>query len=551
MPQGAPQVLTIREGLTKGLRRDSRNPRNTEAFVTFQNLKPTEFGAQEYTPLSDGTSPTGQSLIDTDYLTYDWPWPQLFRGKEVLLAAENQAIYTPSFNSEYWSDHASTTPGDAKAIYQAKDVTTSFTIPSASQEEGIWHFVDFGEVWALVRPNCTLFKGKHRETTGNGTDVILGQGTSDDSYVVMRTACDYKDGRAFAGGFDGSHFWGNDWKYIWREWAGQQQTGVHFDLESVDSNWVMWSKEGGGDLLWMFLPDYAYNPTGTLSSYPNQTTPSEPILLTYLKNGDMGMMPMPWSGNVEMVKQLGDAVMVYGSNGISALVPTGNIYQPFTVQRIFDTVGINGRGAAGGDKFNHVFIDSVNNELWHIDSQLKLQRLGYREFLTYTSIISYDQLEQDFYISSNTAGAYILTRNGGFCNVKQNVMSVIHEANELVASVNTMTGGENGYAIIKTDKLDMGTRALKNINMVEIGGEFDDSTNMSVSIHYRYDGTGAFTESTNMTVSNGGLAPFNLSGVEFQIQIQAVDSSDIQDIDYINVHWAIAEDRYVRGMNNG
>jgi len=543
---GQNQVITIQEGLTKGLRRDSRNPRNTEAFTVFKNMKPTEFGAREYSDLTDGA--TNGPLIGDTTLTYAWPWPQVFRGKSVIVAAENQDIYYPTFTSDAWL--GVTVATDKLIIKQALAVGDNYVIPTTSGEEGIWHFVDFGEVWALVRPNCTIFKGKHRETSGGDADAILGQGSDDAAYVSMRTACDYKDGRAFAGGFDGDHFWGTDWQQIWRTWAAQQQIGVDFDFTEVGSNWVMWSAPGGSDLLWIFYPSYAYNPSGVLATYTPQAAPAEPILFTALREKTIGMMPMPWSGDVEVLKQLGDAVMVYGSNGISALVPVENA-TTFAVRRIFDHVGVVGRGSVGGNKSVHVFITGPNKELWMIGPDLQPKRLGYSEFLAYESIISYDELQGDFYICNDTNGTGILTRSGGFCTVGQKINSVFYSSVELVAAFENITEAETQYAQMKSDVMDMGTRAYKNINLVELGGEWDDASDVTVSIFYRYDTTGAFSETTDIIVSNEGLAVFNVSGVEFYVSVQAEDHTDIMNMDYVKIHYSIADERHVRGQNNG
>jgi hypothetical protein len=40
--------VPFREGLTKGLRRHSKNPLNTEALVECHNLAPTEFGLEPH-----------------------------------------------------------------------------------------------------------------------------------------------------------------------------------------------------------------------------------------------------------------------------------------------------------------------------------------------------------------------------------------------------------------------------------------------------------------------------------------------------------------------
>lgn len=99
-----------------------------------------------------------------------------------------------------------------------------------------------------------------------------------------------------------------------------------------------------------------------------------------------GYMPMPWEGNILRVMPLGDKVIVYGDNGITALFLTSasGISSTYGQRHIHD-VGImtndsivtNGKIEGGSI---HYFVDD-DGWLYELKENLELNRLGYKEFL--------------------------------------------------------------------------------------------------------------------------------------------------------------------------
>ena len=99
-----------------------------------------------------------------------------------------------------------------------------------------------------------------------------------------------------------------------------------------------------------------------------------------------GSMPMPWEGDVLRIMPLGDKVIVYGDNGITALQLAsttgaastyGQVPIEATGLRTARSLTTNGKEDEGSV---HYFI---NNTGWlcSLDSNLKVTRLGYKEFL--------------------------------------------------------------------------------------------------------------------------------------------------------------------------
>lgn len=99
-----------------------------------------------------------------------------------------------------------------------------------------------------------------------------------------------------------------------------------------------------------------------------------------------GFMPMPWEGDVLRIVPLGDKVIVYGDNGITALQLASTTGAASTYGQVpIESTGLltarslttNGKEDEGSV---HYFI---NNSGWlcTLDSKLKVTRLGYKEFL--------------------------------------------------------------------------------------------------------------------------------------------------------------------------
>jgi len=546
MPQ---QIFKINEGLKSGLRSSAYNPRNTQLFTTFKNMLCEEHGARVYTLLEDNSAT--KTLLGSgdahDQPLFAWPWPQIFRGKALILECMNQAIYTITYDGTDWEGNFVT--DNEMTLKKALAVGDTFTIPSASGEEGIWHFVDFHDVWGLVRPNCTLFYSKVRETATGSSDVIMGQGSSDATYVTMRSATAFK-GRAISGGFDSSHFWSSDWKYIWRTWANQQHIGVNFDFTDVDSNWIMWSGIGGGDLLWVFKAEYAYNPSGVVTGTLSQTSPAEPQLFQSMMRGDFGFMPMPWEGNVEIIKPLGDVCMVYGDNGITATKFHNEPIPTLGIVKVFDQMGVMGRGAVGGDERVHLIMDR-EGRLWLLGPDLQPKKLGYEEIFSSgwgNVIINYDPYEQRFYIG-NATETYILTKTG-LCSTHQKITSVFHEQQHTHAAVSNPSGDSDNDVTLTTDAIDFGSRAVKTIQGVDINAVLATGGVLTVAIDYRYTNVASWSTSTALTLSNEGHAPCAVSGVEFRLKISSTDHTKITTIDYIDIMWSLSDRRTIRGMHS-
>jgi len=230
-----------------------------------------------------------------------------------------------------------------------------------------------------------------------------------------------------------------------------------------------------------------------------------------------GTRPMDWAGFIFAIKKLRDKVIVYGSNGVSLLKPSGVFYGLETILRI----GLLGRYAITGDDQIHYFVD-VTGVLWSISDQLI--RIGYAEYLSTLSnpVMSMDLEERLVYICDADQG-YVFSIDHqslgecsaaitGFCN-KDGISYPV--------SPNTIV---NPVFEIATDIIDMGTRKFKTIRYVEYSTNL--TKNLLASISFRSNHNTSFSNTGWKKVTFEGISHIRCYGIEFifRLKSSALDS---------------------------
>lgn len=504
-------ALKIEEALEKGLRRVENPPRNSPYLVECYNLKPKEGeGAIAYDPVS---LPFSSATLSGASVTIAHPFPQLFRGKETTLLADQTRVFT--VDESDWSL-------TLIATYDALDVNTTKNITSG----GIWHFVDFGTTWMLLNGSCVVFQANYPDST----KVFVTDS------VDIETACGAR-GRGIFGGFNPSKFWSKEWELIWESWISRLpiDATVSYNMDIKD-NFVMWTTIGGGDLLWLFYPELALK--GTVPSQDAHDL-SNPLLFDMLKRNELGFMPMPWQGTVRVVKPLGKNIIVYGDDGVAALTLSEST---FGLEHI-SSVGIDGRGSVGGDESEHIYLDE-KGFLWSLDAGLSHKRLGYKEFfggmLGSNVTISFDPEEREYFICNSSKG-YVLTRSG-LAEMNQLVSSVIYASGGLKGIQSTLTDKE---ARIVTGLFDMGLRSLKSLESVEVG--VASTAKIEAGVDFRFKKKDTLTRTLYKVLNDEGVARIIQAGADFRLAIKADDYADV-DIDYIIAKWKLSDKRSVRGI---
>lgn len=507
--------LPIDKAFQQGLRIDSFSQKNAEFLSTCVGCRTSEFGVVPEVTLN--------SKFDVE----GFPFPQLFRGQAVTLLCGETEISTVSELTSPWEASAIT-------VYDAYDAATPFAISA----DGVWHFVDFYNVWLLFNGTTSVFK---TNIAGMFGETNYAFATDD---VTINTGCSFR-GRALFGGFDPSSYSTPDWNAFWQHWL--DKCAVQFpNVSSLGWNFVSWTTIGGGDLLNVFYPDLAVN--GVIEQDESRSI-NDSMLLELWQRNELGFMPMPSQGAVLCVKPLGNGVVVYSEDGVVYL-PLVSSPVPTFGMHVLPAPGIVGRGAVGGDDFEHIFIDP-SGDVWALGTDLKLQRLRYKNHIS--SIlegevtISLDKENKDYYISGeNTDGeaeTYILSKYGLSKSGKA-VNSCVWNRSELIGICSTP--GLISY--VSSDIIDFGIPDIKTVGMIEIEGQGLDA--VYVSCDYRYDSVSAFTTSDWIKFNAMGFAYIGKSAKEFRINLKSTNPTTFA-VQSMSVKWKASGKRTIRRIYAG
>ena len=366
-------ILSLKESLTRGLRKDYRTSINSGQMIEIINMKSTEYGLAPVGNIVETITSSqllhAETASSTASPVYkDWPFPQMFIGKSSNLLAAKEGIYTIT------DPLVKLTTYDATSYADAKSITAG----------GPWHFADMGDAWIFTNGECCVLRTNWHDVSGNDFP--------DKYYVsdIVINTCAYWEpghGRVFTGGFSSSD--------------------THPAFGTLDSNFVAWSTIGGGDVFWHFFEDEIDTHLDSVLEDRNE----------------YGFMEMPWQGDVLCLKPLGDYMMVYGDNGIGALYNASGI---IGYKHVLD-FGIPKRSAVGGDLHEHVFV-SHDGDLYRISSSLQWQKVGYREYIWQMLgtvndtngdneiVVSLDPSERDYYICDEDYSFVLGSRGLSRCN---------------------------------------------------------------------------------------------------------------------------------------
>lgn len=503
------QTLTFDKIWTTGLRQNNRAPRNSQVCTTLQACRVRPEGLVAYDPI---VQPVSSADLTSASVTVAFPWPQLFRGKGVTLLADETKIFTVNENT--WAITQVTTydlytPASTKAITAG----------------GSWHFMDFFNTWMLFNGSCVVMK------FGNDNKYYV-QDT-----LTVQTGCAHR-GRAVQAGFSTSNFWSSTWKTFWQNRILQDNppnSSIVKTMTDIGTNWLWAGAIGGGDL--RFLHDVTWATTG---QYTVGHTSDVPQILDFMQRNAWDVMPLQCQGTVKKVHSLGPHIFVGATDGIEVLTQHAGasghlgstLHMPF---------GIAGRSAAGGSENRMVFVDE-DGCLWHLDANLKLDRLDYTEFfnpmLGTDIVVSYNEQEQDFYIS-NSADAYCLHRDGGLSQIPQKITSFAFTQG---GPIGFFTDEVDSSFLAVSDWFDCGFPGLKQIQSIQVIGALDET--LKVAVDYRYDRDGSSTRTPFTATNRQGVAHKLQAGNEFRLVLKKVDSYTSVKIEAVNILWKPIDARY-------
>jgi len=473
-------ILNIKDAFRNGLRPELDMPIGSPVLYQCDFVKPTSRGVLDPVIVEN---PNAGILPFTS-----WPFPQILRGREVTLLADSISLYV--INETTWTKALETTY-DFHATTSLKSIVAG----------GSWHLMDSGPTWVITNGVCAVTK--------NSSGKALVEST-----VPFQTGCAHL-GRGIFAGFDPAGVWPNAWDTIFDTWMDASPSTFDETTVDIGENFVLWSPIGR-DLYALFTP------------------PSD--VINMMRQNQFGFMPMPWQGTVYSVKPLGKDIIVYGENGVARLFPVTDPYPTFGLESLLSH-GVAGRGAVGGDRSEHVFID-IDGCLWRIKLGEGLQRLGYEEFFVWfvgqEIAISLDTKLREFYLSGeNYDGvglSYILTQTG-LGTSKQILTSVVNAEGNLYGVYDVRSGSN---ATIATDRLDFGYKDWKTVTTVELG--IDTTQDIWVAVDFRNGPADGWERTSWVSLNSSGWGRIQKTAKEFRVAIK-VDSYIDLALDYMNIHW--------------
>lgn len=505
-------------------------------------MEPTESGLIKYEPI---ISAFDANLLYIKGISFEYPFPQVFIGKNIGLLCTKDNIFLIDLNS--WNSLYLMEFYDFDNTLVKKSITPG----------GIWHFIDMGDTWFLVNGVDTVFM--------SGKDVMLGN--TQKAYIKtgmpFNTGSYYK-GRVVFGGLDYSKFWSSNWQTMWDSWVTKViDTGININrtIEGssyqmpVGKNWIWWSMIGAGDVQMLFDRSYAYSGY-TEDGYDKDN----PIIFDLMKRNEQGFTQLPTPGDVYCLKELGDYLIAYTTTGIFALrhtaIEIGSTLALITIPEL-EHVGLLSQGAVNGNKEHHVFIDR-SGFLWEIRSDLSVIQHGYREYLN--PMIGLDPM---IYFSANPTRLdgygefYIASLGTNYKLVKQGLLSTTQE----FSSAHYIEGATIGICTdfsdaqeteFATDVIDFGNTGIKRIMSINIFGEGltlgPKRVNFYAAIDYRFTQSQEFTTSSWKKFNPMGAVFFPISGIEFRIRIKSDDYRRTK-ISRITVNYQEGDRRFKRGLD--
>ena len=271
-------------------------------------------------------------------------------------------------------------------------------------------------------------------------------------------------------------------------------------IEYLRTNWVKWSKIGQFDF-------------------------------TIDRSNLAGEMPIGWKGDIYRIGKLGNALMVYGSGGVTRLNPADNVFGRVGILN----KGILSKGAVLIQPSFHLAIDKAGC-LWRFSD--KVEKLGYEEFfsLMVSPVMHYDEVQDLVYICDEVRGYVFNSEENSLGEGPINLTGIgYHEGTSYFLASDDLAS--LGFQI-GIDTIDMGNRNFKTIHEVEIG--VDSTCTFQLGISFKTGIAPTFVGPIWFNVTPEGRCFPNCWGKDHRFFLKTT-SPDAFKISYIKVEGQLAD----------
>lgn len=253
---------------------------------------------------------------------------------------------------------------------------------------------------------------------------------------------------------------------------------------------------------------------------------------------DAGFKPMVWPGYVYQILKLGKNAIVYGSGGVTMMVPVGEPFPTFSFKELYD-VGIKNKTAVTGNESVHYFIDRSGCLFKLADG---IEKLGYEEFLSpmVNPLLFYDSVKDRLYISDDDNG-YVYNESaltGGYSG-----LTGLYRLNNILYAVSHSEVEVLPVSII-TDVFDFNYRGMKSIESIQFDVDCIDTLYAAVDYRFRKDTSFKTTRWT--ALNSSGIAHIRTAGVEFRVRLKTLVRSNFE-LSYMLFQYKYIDRRFARG----
>jgi hypothetical protein len=461
-----------------------------------RNLRPWSGGLAPYEPIRPAFD--NDTLAEAGIVA-DWPFPQLFRGREVTLLATRDAVYL---------------------VLEASWTLVLLETATPITAGGIWHFADFGSAWLLSNGACLVYQ------RADTFDVLVAN-------VAIGAMCAH-DSRLFIGGFDFLESGDSDWQDTVDGWITKAPTGFDTTLGGPP-NIVWWSNVGTLALFWWLL-DLTTATTGDLSTHNT----AHPLVRELMLRRDWGFAPVTFQGGAQELRSFGNAVIAFGPDGATAFAPRTDPVTCAITQ--WPSGGIAHRGALAATDGRLLWLDP-SKSLWSASGGSAPARLDYSEFGTTlgANVLGAADLEQGTLFLSDGSNSLMLTE-GGLAFAPECPTSLIHVEGELRGIVYDVPEAGQMLEVV-TNAHDMGSPGMKTVETLVVTGGLPEGA--TATVDFRDSPLESWTRDTRRELNDEGVVDnIHCTAQEFRVVIESNDWQGAS-IDGIEVQWIQQDQRFV------
>jgi len=505
------QLLRMRDVLARGLRRHVDDP--AEAGLKLLH-GPKPMVGRGLVPVDTPTNPVTNAVT-----TIAFPYTKLLKGSRKNIfynyVSGTTTHYLYELNASF--SGGSTNLFSSNQLDSVEDNSTPETVSLGTYMQ----YAEFDDNWLITNGKSLIVNTPHygQWVLGNYDDI-----------PVPLSVCIH-DGMLYIGGIyhTGTYFDSGFGQKVWETWNKYAPLGVLTKGSNVpNGSMVMWGLPGGGSSSKPFAIELC-----ALTGYG--ATDIQELVLSAVRNWQMGFAFIPWEGDIYAVKPLGGQMVVYGAQGIGFLreVSFGEA-RGYRVEQILD-IGIAGPMAVAGGAQEHVFMDS-KGYIWRARGVNQFERLDYSEFFASfvgnNPHISLDVNRNEYYLTKSDAG-YILTE-AGLASVRRALFSILNKQDDLYG---TFVDTANSKLILETGNLDLDSRKPKLLEFLEVGKE--TLTGVTGQVYYKAR-QGSWNNTTEVAFGDAGIVDFVLSAIDFRARVE-MDTYDGEAIPYLNANFRLDE----------